>query len=129
VAGKGKYIDFDAAVAEAAQEPVVVRYQGREWTLYSSIPARPVLRLLRLRAEGRDRGDLSQGEMMSFMAEMVPAEVLEAWLDGGMTVDEMSALLSLVTEAYNAEDASAEGEAPAAAAESGPTPSSSTGPR
>lgn len=125
----GKYIDFDAAVAEAAQEPVVVLFQGQEWTLYASIPARPVLRLLRLRAEGRDQGDLSQGEMISFMAEMVPPDTLEAWLDGGMTVDEMSALLALVTEAYNADEASAEGEAPAAAVESGPTASSSTGPR
>src|SRR5665647_2558028 len=48
----GKYIDFDAAIAEAEDSPVVVHYLGCDWTLYSAIPAKPVFKLLRMQADG-----------------------------------------------------------------------------
>ena len=68
----GKYIDFDAALSEADEQPVVVRYLGRDWELFSSLPAKPVMKLLRLRAEGRGEDELEQSEMVAFMTEMVP---------------------------------------------------------
>ena len=107
----GRYIDFDAALAESEEQPVLVRYKGRDWELYPALPAKPVLRLLRLQAEGHGGDELSQTEMVRFMSEMVPAEVLDAWLDAGMTVDEMGRLLRAVLDAYRGDEGGDQGEA------------------
>lgn len=125
MAEKSRYIDFDAALAEAEEQPVVVRYKGRDWRLYASLPAKPVLRLLRLQAEGQDEDALTQADMVRFMSEMVPADVLEAWLDAGLTVDEMGQLLRLVFAAYRGGEEAGEAPRPA----KGPTRSSTTGTR
>ena len=77
-----RFIDFDAALAEHEEQPVVVRYLGRDWQLFSSLPAKPVMRLLRLEAEGRDGDALSQAEMVTFMTELVPADALDAAVAG-----------------------------------------------
>ena len=124
----GKYIDFDAAIAEAEDSPVVVHYLGCDWTLYSAIPAKPVFKLLRMQADGRSEDELGQGEMVNFMSELVPPDVLDAWLDGGATIDQMALLLHAVLDAYKGIEA---GEAPGEASgpKPGPMPSSSTGPR
>jgi hypothetical protein len=119
-----RYIDFDAALAEADEQPVVVRYKGRDWQLYASLPAKPLMRLLRLQAEGRDDA-LSQAEMVRFMSEMVPPGVLDAWLDEGMTVDEMGRLLRAVVAVYRGGEEAGEAPRPA----TGRPPSSSTGKR
>jgi len=118
----GTYIDFDAALAEATEQPVVVRYLGRDWELYASMPARPVFRILRLQAEGRDQHDLSQREQLDFLRQMVPAEVLEAWIEGGITLAQMGRLLASVVAAYRDADT---GEASGPA--EGPSMPSSTG--
>jgi len=120
-----RYIDFDAALAESQREPVVVRYLGRDWELYPALPAKPVLRLLRLQAEGHGGDELSQTEMVRFMSEMVPSEVLDAWLDAGMSVDEMGRLLRAVLDVYRGEEGDEPGEAPGP--ETGRKESSSTG--
>lgn len=113
-----RYIDFDAALAEASEEPVVVRYQGRDWELYSSIPAKTIFRIMRLEAEGRGTQEFDRGELLRLLTEAVPSEVLEAWLDSGISIDRMTRLLKLVMVAYRADgesdDESAEGKAPTA---------------
>lgn len=120
-----KFVDFDAAIAEAGEEPVVVRYLGHDWTLFSSLPAKPVMRLLRLQADGRGANELRESEMIQFMSEMVPADVLEAWLDGGMTIEQMATLLKAILDAYRGTDEEDDsGETPAP--EPGPPTSSST---
>ncbi len=120
-----RFIDFDAALAESDEQPVIVRYKGRDWELYPALPAKPVLRLLRLQAEGHGGDELSQTEMVRFMSEMVPAEVLDAWLDAGMSVDEMGRLLRAVLDAYRGDEGDEPGEAPGPA--TGRMKSSSTG--
>lgn len=120
-----RFIDFDRAIEEAAEEPVVVRYQGRDWPLYASLPAKPVLRLLRLQAEAGDGASLTEGQIVEFMAQLVPGDVLDAWLEGGMTLDHMAQLLQLVMAAYRFGGGDSEGEAQGP--ETGPTPSSSAG--
>ena len=95
-----RFIDFDAALAEAEEQPVVVRYLGQDWTLYASLPAKPVLRLLQMEAEGEGGREPSLSETVACLSEMVPADVLEAWLDGGMSVDAMTQLLQTVIAAY-----------------------------
>ena len=124
MAAPERYIDFDAALAEAEEQPVVVRYLGRDWTLYASLPAKPVLRLLQMEAEGEGEREPSLSETVACLSEMVPADVLEAWLDGGMSVDAMTQLLRAVIAAYKGGD-----DDPGEAARPGKTgqPSSATG--
>lgn len=120
-----RYIDFDAALAEADEQPVVVRYKGRDWQLYVSLPAKPLMRLLRLQAEGQAENKLQQAEVVRFMSEMVPPDVLDAWLDEGMTVDEMGRVLRMVVAKYRGGEEPGEAPRPA----TGRSPSSSTGTR
>lgn len=100
-----RYIDFDAALAEMEQDPVVVRYLGRDWELYPSLPAKPVLRLLQLELDGEGEREASTSEVVTCLREMVPPDVLDAWLEGGMGVDAMTALLQQVIATYRLADA------------------------
>jgi hypothetical protein len=126
----GKYIDAAQALAALDRTPVVLQgFQGRDWELFSAMPAKPVFNLMLLEAQGRAQEDLRRGEVLAMMSEMVPAEVFQAWLDGGMTMAEATALLSRVIAVYNGEDAAASAEGEASGPEAGPTPASNTGPR
>ena len=119
-----RYIDFDAAIAESEEQPVVVHYKNRDWELFSSIPAKPVFKLLRLQAAAGGTDTLGHAEMVTFLTELVPAGVLEAWLDSGISINDMADLLRLVIDAYRDEENEL-GEAPSPA--TGPAVSSSTG--
>lgn len=125
----GKYIDAEQALASLNRKPYTLRgFQGRDWELFASMPAKPVFNLMLLEAAGRSQTDLKRGEMLGMMAEMVPPDVFAAWLDGGVTMDEAIVLLDRVIAAYNGEDGeSAEGEASGPA--TGPTPTSNTSPQ
>lgn len=124
----GKYVDAEQALAELDQSPVVLRnFQGQDWELYSAMPAKPVFKLLQREASGRAGAEMSGGESLTMMSEMVPAEVFQAWLDGGLTTDQTVVLMNAIMSAYNGADASEEGEAPAA--KKRPSPSSKTGSR
>jgi len=129
----GKYIDAEKALASLDRTPVVLRgFQGRDWELFASMPAKPVFGLMLLEAAGRSQDDLKRGEMLDMMSKMVPPDVFDAWLDGGVTMDEATVLLNRVIAAYNGEDdASEEGEAvgPKKIPKKGPTPTSNTSPQ
>jgi len=124
-----KYIDAEKALAELDRTPIVLRgFQGRDWELYASMPAKPVFDLMLLEAAGRSQTDLMRGELLSMMSKMVPADVFAAWLDGGVTMDEAIVLLNRVIATYNGtDDESVEGEASGPA--TGPTPTSNTSPQ
>ena len=100
-----RFIDADQALAKLDQTPVVVHYLGRDWTLYSAMPAQPVFDLMRIEKSGRSQDDLSRGELLAIMSKMVPREVFDGWLDGGVTMDEVTVLLNRVIATYNGEDA------------------------
>jgi hypothetical protein len=124
-----KFIDFDAALTEAERAPVVVRFQGRDWELYPALPAKPLLRLMRLHAGDGD-GDLSRGEMVDLLASLVPPTVFDAWLDGGLTIDQLARLIKMLMSAYGMGTVPGEGgDEGEAVGPTGPTstPSSSTG--
>ena len=124
----GKYVDAEQALAELDQSPVVLKnFQGQDWELFSAMPAKPVFKLLQREASGRAQDEMSGGESLTMMSEMVPADVFTAWLDGGLTTDQTVVLMNAIMSAYNGADASEEGEAPAA--KKRPSPSSKTGSR
>jgi len=123
----GKYIDAEQALAELDQSPVVLKnFQGQDWELFSAMPAKPVFKILQLEASGHAQDEMSVGESLMMLGEMVPHEVLDAWLEGGMTTAQVVVLMNAIIAAYSG-SVSEEGEAEGP--EKGPTPSSKTGSR
>lgn len=106
-----KYIDAEQALASLDRSPVVLRgFQGRNWELFASMPAKPVFKLMLLEEEGRPQDELKYRELISLMSEMVPPDVFAAWLDGGLTMAEALVLLNRVIDTYNGDGEDAEGE-------------------
>lgn len=122
----GRFVDFDAALAESEEQPVTLRFQGRDWQLYPALPAKPVLKLMRLQAEGHEE-ELSRAEMIDLICSLVPREAFDAWLDGGLTIDQLAKLLKAIMAIYRASEDGDEGEAPGPAPGPPPMPFSSTG--
>jgi hypothetical protein len=119
-----RFIDYDAARAEARKDPVVVRAFGREWELYSALPARVVFDIVRAQASGQ--AEFSTQQAMDLITRLVPEGVLDAWLDAGMVFDDsFNALVQNIMRAY----LSGPDEEPAEGKATGPdsTPSSTTG--
>jgi hypothetical protein len=109
-----RFIDYDAARAEAEHDPVVVRAFGQDWSLYSALPARVVFDIVRAQASGQ--AEFSTQQAMDLITRLVPQDVLDAWLDAGMVFDEsFNALVQNIMRAYLAGDDEepAEGKAPA----------------
>ena len=127
----GKYIDAEQALAELDQSPVVLKnFQGQDWELFSAMPAKPIFMLLQRRASGHDQDEMTGAESLKMMSEIVPPETFDAWLDGGLTVDQVAILMQAISAAYNGASASEEGEVVSPKPpKKGPTPSSKTGSR
>ena len=123
-----RFIDAEQALAELDQTPVVLKnFQGQDWELFSAMPAKPVFKLLQIEASGHAQDEMGGGESLRMLGEMVPSEVFEAWLEGGMTTDQVVALMNAIMSAYNGAGASEEGETEGP--KKGPAPSSKTGSR
>jgi len=125
-----RFIDFDAVVAErdAARTPVRVRYAGKEWDLYPSMPAIITMRIVRWTAEGRSGDTITRGELLELAADLVPPDVLDGWHEEGIDNEDLGDLLRRVFQAYTTEDGGGLGEAQAPeGADPSPT-SSTTGP-
>lgn len=119
-----RFIDYDAARAEAQRDPVVVRAFGRDWQLFTALPAAVVFDIVRAQAGGQ--AEFSTEQAMALIERLVPADVLAAWLDAGMVFDDaFNALVTAIMRAYLAgpDEEPAEGKAEAPAS----TPVSSIG--
>lgn len=125
-----RFIDAEQALAELDQSPVVLKnFQGQDWELFSAMPAKPVFMLVQRRASGHDQDEMTAAESLKMMSEMVPPETFDAWLDGGLTIDQVATLMRVVSAAYNGTSASEEGEVvgPKKTPKKRPTPPSKTG--
>lgn len=115
-----KFHDFDAAFAEQAQEPLVVRIYGQDWEIPADPPAIAVLRQQRRAAAAMDI--LNSGAMENLQpGDDVPPEILEilgidmdrqyrdllgddnvtAWLERGITDPQLRGIEQWVTEQRN----------------------------
>ena len=122
-----RFIDYDAARAEARRDPVVVRAFGRDWPLFDALPARVVFDIVRAQAGGQE--EFSTAQAMSIIEHLVPADVLEAWFDLGLTFDDaFNTLVQSIMRAYisGGDEEPAEGKAEAPLAPDS-MPSSPTG--
>lgn len=87
-----KVIDYDAARAEVMREPVRVLAFGREWELYSALPARLIFDVAAKFGDD-ETSELSLGDMLTVMREAVPPQVLEEWFDLGLELDDAFVML------------------------------------
>jgi len=106
----GRYIDFDAARAERADEPLVLRAYGEEFELPASMPASVLLDVVRWQEERGGDGDLTVTDSISILRRMLPEDVLDSLLERtDFSTDDLTDLVRLVAGAYSGEV----GEAPA----------------
>lgn len=113
-----RFIDFDAARAERERKPVVVRLFGEDWKLFTGLPASVMLEVLE--AKARSVEELSDEQAVLLLRKLVPSDVLDAWLEHGLIVDELLDLMPLLMRAYmgkngqSTEDDAGEAETPSA---------------
>lgn len=89
-----RFHDFDAAFAESDAEPVEVTLYGETWTLPAAMPAAFPLTVQRYIDEGRDPNkDLTRGELLELARTLVPPEIVNAWLDRGLTVAQLMTIV------------------------------------
>lgn len=112
-----KYRDFDAFFKEQKREPVILRYQGETHHLPPSLPVLVTLRLKAMANEGSDK-EVSDEAVISLFKALFGLDRYSKWVQGGMTIEEMVALLGWAMESYGLAVFPAEGDAP----NSTPTP-------
>jgi hypothetical protein len=106
----GRFIDFDAAREERADEPLVLRAYGETFELPGAMPASVLLDVVRWQEERGDDGDLTVADSVSILRRMLPEDVLDALLERpDFSTDDLSDLVRLVAGAYSGEA----GETPA----------------
>lgn len=100
-----RFVDYDAAFAELDEQakPLTRRLFGRDWELPGVPPAAVVIRLSRLFAAGREAEDLSLGEMMALAADLIPAPVLNEWMDRGLQMEQLAIVIEDLIDAYGAQ--------------------------
>lgn len=132
-----RFHDFDAATDERdteANDPVVVKKFGQRWELPGKMPAAVPLRVARWLADGRSDDDLTEGETLTLAADVIPAEILNAWLAKGLDLEELAEIVGWVVQQYAdrdneaAEDAPGEATAPTTGAAAPSNSSSNDGP-
>lgn len=104
-----RHFDFDAARAERQAEPITVTLFGKVWTLPATVPAQTVLVTARLLADLADEhGDvdiksleLTPGTVAEIAESCIPADVLSAWFDKGLELDDLAEVLKMVLEEWN----------------------------
>ena len=92
-----KFRDFDKFFSEVKQEPVILRYQGETHHLPSSLPVATVLMLRRLEKE---QGTVSDETIIKLFTTVFGADRYQKWVQGGMLLDQMIALLGWALEVY-----------------------------
>jgi hypothetical protein len=123
----GRFIDYDAARAEARHEPVVVRAFGRDWNLFDALPARVVFDIVQAQADGQE--EFTTEQALGIIRSLVPQPVLDAWFDAGLAFDEaFNDLVQAIMHAYisRGDEESEAGKAPGPEGP-GSMPSSTTG--
>jgi hypothetical protein len=115
-----QFHDFDAAWAEDADEPVVVRLLGEEWACKrpSEVPAALLLRLDRLllvAAGGDVPDDFVIDDSLSaegILRQLAGDANVDAWLAAGLSYKRLAAVSQYLNAVYRGQEPP--GEAPAA---------------
>jgi len=93
--------DFDQFWSEKNTEGYPFRLFGEDHILPAGIPAGIVLRIMRLRAEGKE--DVPDSEVVAMAESVFGRDKLDYWCSKGMTIDQMGDLISWALEHYQAQ--------------------------
>jgi hypothetical protein len=93
-----RYFDFDQAMQEVKQEPVVIKIFGEEEELSPSLPASIVLEASRLKKAGIENAGEEQVVLMA--NSIFGEDRLRRWCDNGLTIAGMEILLKEVVSLY-----------------------------
>lgn len=104
-----RHFDFDAGRSERRAEPITVTLFGQVWTLPATVPAQTVLVTARLLADLTDEhGDididaleLTPGTVAEIAESCIPADILSAWFNKGLELDDLAEILKMVLEEWN----------------------------
>lgn len=88
------FADIDAAFTEDEfeRDPIRLKLGGHVWTFPGVMPAIALMRLSRWEADGRaktsveglDVGDLTVGEQVALIGDLIPDDVLKGWTSAGI---------------------------------------------
>lgn len=92
-----RFIDFDAFMQEAKEEPVIIRIFGEDEELPASMPADVVLSIIRMNSNPNKA--LSDEEVFN-MAIRIFGDKLDKWCAKGLTVDQLEVLITKVMGIY-----------------------------
>lgn len=96
-----RFIDFDAARAERAQEPLRLRAYGMNFELPASVPAAVLLDIMRLQADQGDDAEVSGTEALGILQRVLPESVLGTLLArDDFDINDFVELTGLVMAAY-----------------------------
>ena len=96
--GKEKYFDFDAAMEERSGKPVIVKAFGEEYKLPGQLPFDIVLKISRKYKEGQD--EMDESDIIEMAHTLFGAEVFEAWLAKGISIDGVGVMVEGVMKMY-----------------------------
>ena len=127
----GRLIDFDAARAERASEPLELRAYGQTFELPGSMSASLFLDVLRLQSERGDKAEVTPGDAIDLLGRVLPDDVLEELLErADFSAEDFVELAALVMRAYMSKvSRPGETQAPRPETRRSQTPAQSTRPR
>lgn len=96
-----RFKDFDAFFAEQNRENVKFKMFGEEHILPPALPAKLVLKLIRLSDEHNATSEIPQKDLAELCLAVVGEKTFEELCDKGMDIEQMSVLLEWVMQAYN----------------------------
>lgn len=97
-APQSRYRDFDAAFAEAKEEPVVIRLYGEEEQLPAQLPAALVLEILRLQAA--QGSNLREEDIFTISTKLFGVDRLNRWADKGLHIGQLTDLMVWTLQQY-----------------------------
>jgi len=110
----GRFIDFDAARAERADESLLLRAYGQTFELPGSMPASVLLDIVRLHADLGAGGEIPSTDVAGLLRSMLPGDVLDVLLErADFSTQDLEQLLRLVMQSYMASTEASVGEASA----------------
>lgn len=95
--------DFDQAWSEKEDEGYSFKVKGTEYELPPSVPAQAMLDALRIGKEYDEDMDVPPSEAIKLARKIIGKEQVQAMLDDGVTVDELTDVIEWANSVYSPE--------------------------
>ena len=105
-----RFLDFDESMEEDDTPPMPVKLFGEIWYVPGELPAAVPLKLARFMSDGRADDTLADFELIDLAGDVVPAPVMKAWQDKGITTPKLGYVLMGILKAYGMDITAVEGD-------------------